>query len=361
MVESRRASGSDTSASTTSTQSASQPTRLPRLTSLRAFAAFYVFTDHLALFNILGHGQLPMRIGFSAVCFFFIISGFVLTWGASEMAATSFYRRRLARIYPSYLFVLIVAMLVPVNVGNGPVDAKTGAITAGLVQSWAIHNPNTPFAVNGVSWSLSCEAFFYLAFPLLVRLFIRLRPMWRWGLALGWWALCSIYVLHGGQHDFPVDYTNPIVRSSEFIVGIVAALEVRRGWRLPPWAAVLIGAGALGGTAVVSKAIPSPNVPMAPLFFVIVIMCAQLDLSRDHGLLRTKWLVYAGEVSYCFYLVQLVIILNLRSAVGTGPWAALALLAVASASAVVLHHTIERPCQRLILGQWPVPVLRWRT
>ena len=361
MVTSRPVRGDETSASTSSLQSASQPSRLPRLTALRAFAAFYVFTDHLALFNILGHGQLPMRIGFSAVCFFFIISGFVLTWGASDMAAASFYRRRIARIYPSYLFVLIVAMLMPVNVGNGPVNAKTGAITAGLVQSWAIHDPNTPFAVNGVSWSLSCEAFFYLAFPLLVRFFIRLQPKWRWGLALGWWALCSIYVLHGGQRDFPVDYTNPLVRSSEFIVGIVAALEVRRGWRLRPWAAALIGAGALGGTAVVSKAIPSPNVPMAPLFFVIVVMCAQLDLSKDRGFLRARWLVYAGEVSYCFYLVQLVVILNLRSSVGTGQGAALALLAVTCASAVVIHHVIERPCQRLILGQRPVPVLRWRT
>ena len=339
----------------------SPPSRLPRLTALRAFAAFYVFTDHLALFNILGHGQLPMRIGFSAVCFFFIISGFVLTWGASEMGAGSFYRRRFARIYPSYLVVLIVAMLLPANAGNGPVDAKSGAITAALVQSWAIHNPNTPFAINGVSWSLSCEAFFYLCFPLLVRLFIRLRPMWRWGLALGWWAVCSIYVLHGGQRDFPLDYTNPIVRSSEFIVGIVAALEMRRGWRLRPWAALLIGAGAIGGTAVVDKAIPTPNVPMAPLFFVIVVMCAQLDLSKDHGLLRARWLVYAGEVSYCFYLVQLVVILNLRPHVGTGPGAALALLAVAGASAVVLHHVVERPCQRLILAPRPLAALRWRT
>lgn len=326
---------------------------LPRLTALRAFAAFYVITDHLALFGIEGHGRLPFDIGFTAVAFFFIISGFVLTWSGAEMAATDFYWRRIARIYPTYLFVLVVAMVVPVSDGTGHLTVKSGLYTAFLVQSWAIHNPNTPFAVNGVSWSLSCEAAFYLAFPLLVRIFVRLSPMWRWALAIAWWGACSAFVLHGGIHHFPLDYTNPVIRSGEFVLGIVAALEVRRGWRLPGWAAVVVILAALGGTAAVTKTIPSPDVPLAPLYFVVVVWCAGLDLASDRGWLRWRWLVYAGEVSYCFYLIQEIIIVNLKPDLGTGPAVALLMIVVSAASAVVLHHLVEKPCQRLLLRYRP--------
>lgn len=334
---------------------------LPRLTGLRAFAAFYVITDHLALFHILAHGQLPFDIGFTAVSFFFIISGFVLTWTSTQMAATEFYWRRIARIYPSYMLILLVAMVVPYSDGSGPLTMKTGLYTAFLVQSWAIHNPNTPFAVNGVSWSLSCEAAFYLAFPLLVRIFIRLRPMWRWAVAIAWWGICSAFVLHGGIHDFPFDYTNPVLRSSEFVLGIVAALEVRRGWRLPGWAAAVVALGALGGTIAVTKTIPSPDVPLAPLYLVVVVWCARLDLTSDRGWLRSRWLIYAGEVSYCFYLIQEIVIFNLKPALGTGPGVALLMIVVSAACAVAVHHLVELPCQRLLLRHRPRRLLSWRT
>ena len=327
------------------------PKDLRRLTSLRAFAALFVFTDHLALYSVLWHGVVPFRIGFTAVSFFFILSGFVLAWSSSEVKPGPFYRRRFARIYPSYIFFLIVAMLVPVAPG-GAVSIKTVATSFFLVQSWAVHNPNLATGINGVSWSLSAEAAFYLAFPLIVRVFINLRPRMRWTLAIGWWVVCSAIVLYGahkGARWYPLDYTNPVLRSSEFILGVVAALEVRRGWRMNRPAAIVISIIAMVATGLSRKTIPTPDVFLAPMYLMIVVAAAERDIQKSNGWLSWRGLVYAGEVSYVFYLVQEMTILNLRPHMPRGIGTALVMLVVASAAAVIAHHAIELPCKSLLL------------
>ena len=57
---------------------------LPRLTSLLTFAALFVFTYHMQPFDVAFPNKLPFKIGYSGVSFFFILSGFVLTWGAKR-------------------------------------------------------------------------------------------------------------------------------------------------------------------------------------------------------------------------------------------------------------------------------------
>ena len=93
------------------------PSVLPRLTALRAFAAVFVFSYHMQLFGVAFNGHLPFDIGYSGVSFFFILSGFVLAWSTTPgLSPWTFYRRRLARIYPIYLVMLAVAEDVPTGV-----------------------------------------------------------------------------------------------------------------------------------------------------------------------------------------------------------------------------------------------------
>ena len=80
--------------------------RLPRvesLTGLRWWAAFFVFSHHMT--NL---APLPiykfLKYGTSGVTFFFVLSGFVLTWSAQPgTKIRTFYRRRFARIWPAAL------------------------------------------------------------------------------------------------------------------------------------------------------------------------------------------------------------------------------------------------------------------
>ena len=78
------------------------PSRLPSLTGLRFLAAAAVTAYHAAPI-LADRSALPKvaSLGYVGVSFFFVLSGFVLTWsGAAGLKPREFYRRRLARIAP---------------------------------------------------------------------------------------------------------------------------------------------------------------------------------------------------------------------------------------------------------------------
>ena len=169
---------------------------LRALTGLRFVAAFHVLVFH-ALFTfsraslrmpILAPGPLRSLVssGYVGVNLFFVLSGFVLAYayvedGKMTTSAGRFWRARFARIYPMHLIGVLLALPLFVlgslaNHVQGVAIAKEGAkelaLSALLVQAWV---PAHVLDLNGPSWSLSVEAFFYALFPLLVRLFGRLR------------------------------------------------------------------------------------------------------------------------------------------------------------------------------------------
>ena len=108
-----------------------------------------------------------IRGGYLAVTTFFVLSGFVLAhnyastaWNAGSLRRYA--AARFARIYPVYfLSLLVVAPFIAAD--RTPAKARFVAAHGLLVQAWLGHIPvnwNTP------AWSLSCEMFFYLSFPL---------------------------------------------------------------------------------------------------------------------------------------------------------------------------------------------------
>lgn len=138
--------------------------RLDSLTGLRFFAAFVVYGLHVqygGMRYIFGQGSI-------GVSFFFILSGTVLAWSWRPTdRARDFYRRRVARIYPVYVVAFLLGIVVTRAVGEGYHGLGAGLLGIFLLQAW-VPDVHTYFALNGVSWSLSVEAFFYLLFPLLV-------------------------------------------------------------------------------------------------------------------------------------------------------------------------------------------------
>ncbi len=165
------------------------------LTGLRFAAAMLVVMHHLLHIDVSsGHGvgcllkKLASNFssaGFVGVSFFFVLSGFILTYtylgrpGQVGIKRRDFCVARLARVYPTYLFALVIAA-VPFWRGwqpGGPNTAcatpkvVTALTTPLLLQAW------TPCARawwNAPGWSLSAEAFFYLLFPLLAVPIVRL-------------------------------------------------------------------------------------------------------------------------------------------------------------------------------------------
>jgi peptidoglycan/LPS O-acetylase OafA/YrhL len=314
---------------------------------LRAVAALLVFGNHLDLRGgDLGVARYVFAYGYTGVGFFFLLSGFVLAWSTTPGSSTAaFYVRRFARVYPSHVVMILVAVLVPVTVEQW--SGRDIVVNALLMQGWLAWQIS-PYTLNGVSWSLSCEAAFYLVLPLLLPWARRQRPRTLWCAALLCWGLANAVTVTAAftQHHVDAVYVFPPLRLGEFLLGVVLALQMRRGWRLPtPMAIALVVLGVVGMAATWDR-FPAADVGAALVCLTVVAKTAQVDLQRPEGVLAHTWLVYAGQVSFAFYLVHELVILNVADLTGLRGWVLNPVALGASClAAVALHHLVERPCE----------------
>jgi peptidoglycan/LPS O-acetylase OafA/YrhL len=125
--------------------------QLETLTALRFIAALLVFGMHAE--QILELGVAPLGIGFVGVSFFFVLSGFVLTWSHRHGEGVgAFYWHRFARVWP--LATLTTLLLIALGSPHGSV-----LLDLALLHGWGTGRM-IGVAANPPSWSLGTEAFF---------------------------------------------------------------------------------------------------------------------------------------------------------------------------------------------------------
>ena len=148
----------------------------PEIDGLRAVAVAAVVLFHL--------GVLWLSGGYLGVDVFFVLSGFLLTSiilreeEEGTFSLVRFWVRRIRRILPALLVVLLVTSLVSAAVCYKPITLHYGEQGAAAALScanillwqqvadyWAAAAQRTPFLHT---WSLSVEEQFYLVHPLLV-------------------------------------------------------------------------------------------------------------------------------------------------------------------------------------------------
>ncbi len=350
------------------------PHRLDSLTGLRWWAAFFVFVYHLRLFvpypppvaSIAAYGHF-------GVTFFFVLSGFVLTWSSrTRTPVRVFYWRRFSRIYPLHLITLLLAVPVfysaapdPAQTWVKPYDWATLALSLVLLQGWST-NPAVLFSGNPAAWTLSVEALFYAVHPWLLRPLSRLTARGALGVAAGA-ALMGFatgvveQVRPGALGGVPA----PPLRLYEFVLGMALGWAMRQGWRtrMPlvlPLAAgaalffVLRGSHRPGNLGSLAQGIaPYTGAIVAVLCAATVVAAANSDLAGRSPLLAWRPVVALGEWSYAFYLVHATIMYALIELVGVrtaGSGAAalwwLSVLAATVALAAALHLVVEKPVER---------------
>ena len=189
----------------------------------------------------------PMGVNFGqGVTFFFVLSGFILTYVYPELptgaATMRFWRARVARVWPAHVASLVLG-LVLLQYGW---DTSTAIANLLMVQAW-IPVSKYYFSYNAVSWSISAEFFFYLAFPFLL---YKWDSTWRIKLAASGLIVVLLVVMvtvlalpSYGHSAVPADavkvtqhgilYINPVTRIFEFHRRHVrcALLGARRGRR----------------------------------------------------------------------------------------------------------------------------------
>lgn len=344
--------------------------RVESLTGLRWWAAFAVFAHHmtnfaaLPIYGVLGYGTY-------GVTFFFVLSGFVLTWSSSSLVSPrTFWTRRWARIYPAYFVALVIAVPIFYTVGGGQAwqkafDPLAILLAVLLVQGWWTA-PAILFAGNPAGWTLTVEALFYALHPGLQR---GLRRLARRGALVA--AAAILLVVIAWRALAVVDpvvsaLPEPIVHLPDFLVGMCLAWALRHGWvfRVPPIVSYLTGAVVVLGiywlqshfaTSSVSHVVlPFSNeLIMMACAFAIVSVAAR-DMRGGASILRSRVLVLLGDLSYSFYLVHASVVYAFLLLFGERPtgwsnlgWYALVLVLSVGVSAA-LHFGVERPIERWI-------------
>lgn len=355
--------------------------RLHSLTGLRFVAAFAVLVCHAGISLAPRISGAPPWVhtyfteaGARGVSFFFVLSGFVLAWVAKPSeGARPFWRRRAVKVYPNHLVTLVMAAALALTAGNVLTAANT-LPTLFLVQTWipdqsVVQN----FPINGASWSLTCEAFFYLCFPVVLPLLRRIRSerIWHWivGVGLLPWLFPVIAQLLPEQPQMLLSpqpwwqywfvYYLPLTRMAEFVVGILVALAVMNGrWiriGVGPPAALVVVVYVLGGLLPELVGVVAPGVLPAALLIGAV---AVRDCHEQPSWLRSKPMVWLGDISYAFFVVHFVVVcygpiraadLDSWTSPVTVPHAlllAVETLVISVVAAWVLYLVVERPVMR---------------
>lgn len=344
------------------------PVRLDSLTGLRFVAAVAVFGFH-ATYLTVGPVHDAMTVVFgrggSGVGLFFVLSGFVLAWSARPSdTPAAMWRRRAARILPTYLVAWLLAGLAAAWL-IGWTPWRAGAAGLLLVQSW-IPRESIYFGWNGPAWSLSCEAFFYLLLPFVLprvaRLSARNRLLLAGALIVVDLALALTAAFLTPRESSVLDsqfgwvgwlvYVCPLARTPEFVLGLVAALLARD--RQLPRIRLPLAVGAVLVAYAVTYASPYfvTQVGLMVLPFALVIVAlAQRDLTGTRSWIAGRRWVVLGEWSYALYLTHHLLLQVAQRAVGNvGGALAIAWVAVLLGAAVVvssvLFRFVERPAER---------------
>jgi peptidoglycan/LPS O-acetylase OafA/YrhL len=342
------------------------PSRLPSLTGLRFVAAFLVFGFHVHIERIVADGPVRTAMewvfgpGAVGVSFFFVLSGFVLTWSTRPGdTARRFWWRRFARIWPDHAATWVVAMALAV-IGGTSVAVSVWLPNILLLQAWS-PNIDIFFGLNTVSWSLACEVFFYAMWPALYVVLRRLpvRALWpATAVALGlvWLVPVLAQALPAADRYWFI-WVFPVTRLPEFAAGMLLARIVREG-RWPAWFGLTPATVLAAVVYLTSHYLPDDFQIVAgtviPLAFLVA-AAAATDVAGGPSPWRSAVAVRLGELSYAFYLVHQLVLRLVVHKFGvehnavTGLAVALFALVLALIASWILYEGVEKQALRILL------------
>lgn len=345
---------------------------MPALTGLRAFTATNIVFFHF--WNPAWFGPLApmMDNGYVGVNFFFLLSGFILTYNyadkqdAGQFNRAHFWQTRVSRLYPVYLLGLLISFPILELEWRYRTHANFFlglGLTTFMQQGWS---PKLATFWNTPAWTLSCEVAFYLLFPLLLtikwprkasRLFGILMLLWMASLVLP-----SIYMWLRPDGMGPITRMSnsywlravkltPLPHLPTFMFGIVLSRfndRMQFGNRARFWLA-LIGIASVCTVLMQGQRMPfllMHNGLISPLFAISI-----LGLAGKHPItkaLSIPLFVTIGEASYCLYILHFNLwdwihrsgILVRLHLTHLDPWISYIFLEIA---ALVAYRCIERP------------------
>jgi len=335
------ADGENLVAGTPARAAAKSSGKIGALAGARAFPPLMVVMFHFSEGHHYSHFR-PLDLlatrGYLWVEFFFVLSGFILTYAYwtrlkdlfERSGYLAFLRARLIRLYPLHLFMLLVLLAMVVGLRalaaeggylsifdakyHQDVSIKGFWFSLFLIHAWNTLNTLT---WNGVSWFVSVELALCLVFP--VFLWLAEGRLWR-GFALIAAGLAGLLaLLFTSKHGLDITYHNGVLRGlADFSIGVGMAVLFRRlkpRDRLPEWVHSILQLLLLSLLGYVVMNTGWSHTRM-DIFTVLPLMALVFVLAFDRGLvaraLKTRLPQVLGEWSYGVYLGQTTWLLAIR-------------------------------------------------
>jgi exopolysaccharide production protein ExoZ len=254
--------------------------------------------------------------GGAGVDIFFVLSGFIITYTSIKALQTSrtplpFLRRRFVRIFPAYWVVITLFLIIQLLFTSFYSSGAYNFTLPNVLATYFLLPDHT--MVNGVSWTLTYELFFYFLFSL--AFFIPKKNIALW---LGILYALIIIVLHCFGYDAQQQQNKwlqliTLPMNTEFVMGIIAALtisKIRSSVALPFLIAgclLFIGGAILHDTG---YSVTHNGFNRVILFgigsFFIITGLVKYELQRKVEV--HSFLLKLGEASYSLYLLHLPLV-----------------------------------------------------
>ena len=340
---------------------------IPGIDGLRAIAVLSVILFHLKPELLPG--------GFIGVDIFFVISGYVISRSLSKADTTSlsnfilgFYKRRVLRIFPALIVCLIITsifakLFIPSGFWLSQYNNWTGlSAFFGISNFYLVSgidgyfSERTAFNPYVHTWSLAVEEQFYIIFPFVYFLWLRLRNSGNKHHRIAFFILPSIALISllWSTHETTASHEQAFYllpsRFWELTAGAMLyqfnSYRPRHFNKYHHWT-VLLGIASLSiGLGIANETnFPFPWA-LAPVFGTVLLVAGATSKNNKDSfffrLLAGEGMSYIGRISYSLYLWHWPIFVLFRWTIGldTLPlW--LSALSLTFALSSISYHFIE--------------------
>jgi peptidoglycan/LPS O-acetylase OafA/YrhL len=336
--------------------------KLAEVEGLRAVAVVLVVLYHLGLDVVSG--------GYIGVDVFFVVSGFLITGlllrevdREGRVSLAAFWARRVRRIVPLSTLVAVSTVVVGLSILEPTEDRRliqVGLGAIGFCANLVLHSISGEYLAGVVNpsplqhyWSLGVEEQFYVAWPVMVALIVRVGRRFRRPALL----VCALVAfaaslwasIHHARPGASSGFFLPHTRAWEIMAGSILAFVMVGLVRIPAAVRAVVGWGGLVAMAMAATTFDAETnfpgtVALLPVLGTVAVLVAGDASWGPVFVLRRGVFQYIGSVSFALYLWHWPAIVFFEHLHGTPDWwGRLVIIVISLTLAEASRRVVENP------------------